>query len=584
VSVLKPFLKPARLRKAAALILAGFTCAGGGFPAATGDGTPPGAFFSIAMAHDGRGRDNGWSHDGGDRAGYSGRSHDDDRGSRNGSGDFSGHDRDTGSHDTDRSGGDRNSGSHDADRSGGDKDGGNHDADRNGGDRKGADGKTSSAHSTSDDSGANSGNLSFDANRNMMKLDFNVGWGERRDRLEGHRLEPEHHQRERDHEGRNRHKDDHDHDHQHSHDCDHHHHHHHDGDRDHEHRKIREHLRHATEDWKEEQSMQTLSQTLNPITPTTVPALENDTPVDSIVTRETTNARNERNNPAQHNGKDFAANGKLAIGHSSFMPREVLAVGVDHASMKRAEALGFRADPHSVTSKASNHTITRFTVPPGLDAIGGQALLSRELPGQRFELNKVYRLYHPSEGEEQNKPAAAPSRLLESGRPLDSGKPLKSGEPLDCGADRCVAWQTIGWSDTLATCARGLKVGVIDTDIEETHPAFAGRTIHRFDFSEGHGAPPNWHGTAVMSLLAGNPSGGAPGLIPNSEFFNANIFFSDEQGEMAADTMSLLKALDWMQTFDVKLVNMSFAGPRDKLVAEAIAKLRGTGMIFVAAA
>ena len=53
---------------------------------------------------------------------------------------------------------------------------------------------------------------------------------------------------------------------------------------------------------------------------------------------------------------------------------------------------------------------------------------------------------------------------------------------------------------------------------------------------------------------------------------------------MAADTLSLLKALDWMKSFGVKVVNMSFSGPRDQLVAEAIEKLSMRGIIFVAAA
>ena len=73
---------------------------------------------------------------------------------------------------------------------------------------------------------------------------------------------------------------------------------------------------------------------------------------------------------------------------------------------------------------------------------------------------------------------------------------------------------------------------------------------------------PNWHGTAVLSLLAGGPVTNTPGLIPDAEFFAANVFYSDERGDMAADTISLLKALDWMKKFDVKLINMSFSGPR----------------------
>ena len=49
-----------------------------------------------------------------------------------------------------------------------------------------------------------------------------------------------------------------------------------------------------------------------------------------------------------------------------------------------------------MNSEASDHTIVRFTVPPGLDAIRGQDLSRKELPGQQFELNRVYRLYRAS--------------------------------------------------------------------------------------------------------------------------------------------------------------------------------------------
>ena len=262
---------------------------------------------------------------------------------------------------------------------------------------------------------------------------------------------------------------------------------------------------------------------------------------------------------------------KLPIGGLSFLPNEVLAVGADPMSIERAEALGFKADP-VITSEASDHSIVRFTVPSGLDALRGQELLSRELPGQRFELNRVYRLFRASAREEpvtldKSLPATAP------------------GIPPTCAANRCFAREVIGWKDTLSPCAKGLKVGVIDTDIDEAHPAFEGRHIHRFDFApDGRLPPPNWHGTAVLALLAGGVLTNTPGLIPDAEFFAANIFYSDERGDMAADTISLLKALDWMKAFDVKIINMSFAGPRDGLVGEAIERMSERGVMFVAAA
>jgi hypothetical protein len=285
--------------------------------------------------------------------------------------------------------------------------------------------------------------------------------------------------------------------------------------------------------------------------------------------------------PAELNDRAAFKTATSAPQDPTFMPNEVLAVGLDRASMKRAEALGFKADPQAIPSaepqaimpKADDHAITRFIVPPGLDALQGLKLLRKELPGRRFELNKVYRLYHAAVG--QDKPAV-----------LDKDKAAPDrGAPSRCEADHCYARKAIGWKETLAPCARGLKVGVIDTGIDQAHPAFAGRTIHRFDFApDGHGAPPISHGTPVLSLLAGSPLGGTPGLIPDAEFFAANIFFADSRGDLAADTHSLMKALDRMKSSGVTLVNMSFSGPRDELVAEEIEKLSRKGLVFVAAA
>ena len=45
-------------------------------------------------------------------------------------------------------------------------------------------GRASYAPSSGGGSGSNSSGVSYDANRNMMKLDFKIGWGEHHDRLE----------------------------------------------------------------------------------------------------------------------------------------------------------------------------------------------------------------------------------------------------------------------------------------------------------------------------------------------------------------------------------------------------------------
>jgi subtilisin family serine protease len=130
-----------------------------------------------------------------------------------------------------------------------------------------------------------------------------------------------------------------------------------------------------------------------------------------------------------------------------------------------------------------------------------------------------------------------------------------------------------------------LRVGVIDTEIDLGHPAFKGRKIYRERFApEGRTLAPDWHGTGVLSVLAGNPASGTPGLIPDAEFFTAAIFYTEDGGAMATDTVSLLRALSWMEAQGVKLINMSFAGPQDELVQDQIAELSAKGVVLVAAA
>ena len=64
----------------------------------------------------------------------------------------------------------------------------------------------------------------------------------------------------------------------------------------------------------------------------------------------------------------------------------------------------------------------------------------------------------------------------------------------------------------------------------------------------------------------------------------AGIFYADEDGESVTDTVAFLNALDWMADSGVRLVNMSFTGPRDDLVQKKIESMSARGVVFAAAA
>ena len=49
-------------------------------------------------------------------------------------------------------------------------------------------------------------------------------------------------------------------------------------------------------------------------------------------------------------------------------------------------------------------------------------------------------------------------------------------------------------------------------------------------------------------------------------------------------TYSILKGLDWAATQGARVINMSFAGPSDPRLREALAKANAKGIVLVAAA
>ena len=249
---------------------------------------------------------------------------------------------------------------------------------------------------------------------------------------------------------------------------------------------------------------------------------------------------------------------------------EVLAVNLSAAALQRARALGFTvAATASLTQLTSN--VTRLVSPVGFDASQSLALLRTEITTEQFGLNRIYRIYKAQSSNVHPAKHAQPAS--------------KPGAAAPCKGDRCAGRELIGWQPQLASCSAGLRVAVIDTGVDGTHPALESRQLRQGTFVPKGGIPaPNWHGTGVLALLAGDPKSGTPGLIAQAEFFVAGVFFQEEDGGFATDTYSLLNALDWISAWDVQVVNMSFAGPKDEIIQKEIEKLSAGGMVFVAAA
>jgi hypothetical protein len=133
-----------------------------------------------------------------------------------------------------------------------------------------------------------------------------------------------------------------------------------------------------------------------------------------------------------------------------------------------------------------------------------------------------------------------------------------------------------------------MKVGMIDTLVEKkSHPTFAKTDLETINLAFKQDAPPapHWHAIGVLSVMAGLPKSSTPALIPGAAFMAVNVFFTNKDGQLETDTAHMTEALAYLhEKRGVQIVNMSLAGPQDKLVHDRIVDMARKGVVFVAAA
>jgi subtilisin family serine protease len=127
--------------------------------------------------------------------------------------------------------------------------------------------------------------------------------------------------------------------------------------------------------------------------------------------------------------------------------------------------------------------------------------------------------------------------------------------------------------------AEGVRIGLVDTGVDEGHLVFSGARIVQRGFAKGAAAKPAAHGTEVASLLIG----AAPlfhGAAPGAEIFVADVYGSDPAGG-AAD--ALVRALFWLAGRKVNVINISLVGPPNAALSAAVKVLTARGLLIVAA-
>lgn len=136
---------------------------------------------------------------------------------------------------------------------------------------------------------------------------------------------------------------------------------------------------------------------------------------------------------------------------------------------------------------------------------------------------------------------------------------------------------------------KGVKVAVLDTGVDTSHPDLKGRVRESVDFSDSASTADRvGHGTHVASIIAGSgaASGGRyQGVAPEAELISGKVL--NDQG-VGADSQ-IIAGMEWAVARGAKVVNMSLGAdvPTDGTdpLSLALNRLtRSSGALFVVAA
>ncbi|MBI3547682.1 MAG: S8 family peptidase [Elusimicrobia bacterium] len=135
------------------------------------------------------------------------------------------------------------------------------------------------------------------------------------------------------------------------------------------------------------------------------------------------------------------------------------------------------------------------------------------------------------------------------------------------------------------TKGRGVKVCVVDTGVDRTHPNLAGNVLASFNATDPEhpdaAADENGHGTHIAGIIAAaGKNGGLVGVAPEASILAAKVL--DKNGD--ASFSEIVAGMQWCADRGAHVVNLSIGGEGDPLLKEGIEALLNAGIVVVAAA
>jgi subtilisin family serine protease len=125
-----------------------------------------------------------------------------------------------------------------------------------------------------------------------------------------------------------------------------------------------------------------------------------------------------------------------------------------------------------------------------------------------------------------------------------------------------------------------VPIAVIDSEIDAAHPDLEGAVTQRYD---AVGAPdkPHPHGTGMAGAIGARQR--LLGTAPAARLLAVHAF-STSVATPESTTFNILKSINWAVNQGVRVINMSFAGPKDPSLERALKIAYDRKVVLIAAA
>lgn len=243
------------------------------------------------------------------------------------------------------------------------------------------------------------------------------------------------------------------------------------------------------------------------------------------------------------------------------VPNEIIAASLPEAAIAQLTEEGYAVAERQSLGLVTNGSATeivRLVVPRGTGLEAARERVTSLAPVAQVDFNHYYR-------------------------------PEQTETAPDCGGQACaLVREIIGWpidpAGLLQRCGSLPKIGLIDTAINPDHPSLGDARLEVIRITDG--ALPQsgrQHGTAVAALLVGAAGSRAPGLLPSSEVIAVDAFRRLGGSADVASTFDLVRALDALAGRNVRVINLSLAGPDNALLKTTVEAMIERRVILVAA-